>query len=631
MSSFIIRDGLSPRVAQLNMLHALYRRFNAVWPKSGGTYNKKFEYYHQDSGLIPKTKEFRKFLNIMGMKYADLEVPNYEENEIESAWFSISIPATVCGSNHEDASDGCDDLTPLQAYNEMVDQDAGEIVDDRIFEEDEISITFYYGGELKKVLGGDGQNDTHIDGTTYTNDRFELLNGFRDEIMLDPGKYVISQKKLMNANQQDSALYLSDLKVVDYSYDQTVTGDDDEDYQLRYAKPVVFITTTAKYGWYALFDDGTVFEKLVTTNAEVTQNAKVTTHNQTGFKFTVKYRAKKDLVSTDQCMISFIKMFNDRKVLVRTSGALPIRITQQDYVHQYPTNDPVLWPGGRLSIQKASELKRGEFAKMMSGMIDTDFKVRDAEAWEVAAAIVIAIIAVIIFALVIIFCVACGVAATPGLATLAAAFGAASLALSIGSMILAYYGGASAAYLVKTIGKVAQYTGIMSSVLGIFAFIQGFVAEVSKQAAAEIAKETAKGVVMSAVDTAMIYLKAALSVAYEAIKSAASQMLSFAEKSVVQAAEMVSSWIDQIFQVYKYYDENYGEIHDAMKEAEALQKETKELEDMNEANAPHMQDVMHDMFTYSLGSYDALAELDLKMRKATGGWREERDPATKLT
>jgi len=38
-----------------------------------------------------------------------------------------------------------------------------------------------------------------------------------------------------------------------------------------------------------------------------------------------------------------------------------------------------------------------------------------------------------------------------------------------------------------------------------------------------------------------------------------------------------------------------------------------------------------DIYTYSLGSYDAISELNVKMDKQSGGWTTDQDPCASIT
>ena len=38
-----------------------------------------------------------------------------------------------------------------------------------------------------------------------------------------------------------------------------------------------------------------------------------------------------------------------------------------------------------------------------------------------------------------------------------------------------------------------------------------------------------------------------------------------------------------------------------------------------------------DIYTYSLGSFDAIAELNIKMDKQGGGWYADQDPCASIT
>ena len=65
---------------------------------------------------------------------------------------------------------------------------------------------------------------------------------------------------------------------------------------------------------------------------------------------------------------------------------------------------------------------------------------------------------------------------------------------------------------------------------------------------------------------------------------------------------------------------------------EENQTELERLNSLNEENAASKMMLMgNEMFTHSLGSYDAIAELNVKIDQGFGGYREIADATSSIT
>ena len=618
MSSFIIRDALGPAVANSNQRLATWRRFKAAWPHTKSLYNERLYYY--DNGTVLDTVEFRRFLNIIGMRYEDLENQDYDE--IERCWFYLKPPTL------KDA---------IFTTDEMI----SHMNTDHVRAGDVCKIHFQYGGELH-ILANDKYEVTNtLDPSGIVN--YEQLMAMtpiqiRDAIMLDAGKYVMSQMPRQLLDSRDTYMY-----VEGDEYSRSVSSSSiSETYRKKsishlYEKPVCQITSDTKYGWYAIFDTGSF-----TFDTELIGEPKSLPYGEGyGLEWTVTYIAKKDIEATDPCMTNFEPMFNERSELPKVNGSLPFKITEADFRESNEATDPIVWPAGRLSVPGSDNMKRIDFVDMLATCIDSDYEVEDPSFWEKIVAVVIIVAAVVVS---ILSCGSlAGVAWPAAMAAISFGFAMGAIVLGVGSALLGYFGGPSANSLVKMIGGIAQYVGLISTVLGITAFVGNYVKSFSSKAILKAAKKEAKAAVKSAggkeagkVASKKILEEATVLAGSDFYTRATTVMfdsaysgISFAGNSIAETGKKLSTWLDGAFTIYKNYDQNYGETADIIQENEEL---ADELAKLNEENANSKIMVMgQEVYAYSLGSYDAIAEVNIGIDKQGGDWYTSQDPAAPIT
>ena len=619
MSTFIIRDRLGPAVGVFNQRLAIGRRFKAAWPHSTSLYDERLVYY--ENGVVLDTYEFNRFLNIMGMKRSDLEDQDYDE--IESCWFYLKPPTTK---------------NAVFTNIEMVDAMGTETPKNG----ETISIKFRYAGGLAKRLVGDSYEavNTYDVSGDIRYDETKAMEPWeiQAEIMSDPGKYVMSQ--MSRAGVASRNHYMSAYGD-DYDFIEKTDSTGHKAYKKKlltmYEEPVCQIVCDTKYGWYALFDDTNFnFNQIDTTTPVMTPFG-----TPYGFEWTVRYKVIKDLVYTNPCVTTFEPIFNERADLQKVNGSLPSKITEADFRVTAEVTDSDVWPNGRLSVPRSDAMKRVDFVDMIGTCIDSDYEVEDPNFWEKLFAVVIIVAAVVVT---IVSCgTAAGLAWPAAMAAIGFAFAMGAIVLGIGSALLGYFGGPSASNMVKIISGVAQYMGIISSVLGIFSFIGNFIKKMSSEAilkaAAKEAAKAAKAAGSKAAGKAASELimneatalasssafKRATTVALESAVNA----ISFAGDSIGEVAKKLTSWTQDAFTIYRYYDENFGEMASLNEANEELRTE---LEDLNEQNAPSKSMMFgQDVYVHSFGSFDAIAEINIKMDKQCGGWYADQDPCASIT
>ena len=618
MSSFIIRDALGPAVGVSNQRLALWRRFKAAWPHNKFIYEEKLVYY--DDGSLLDTIEFKRFLNMIGMKYQDLVDQDYDE--IESCWFYLK-PPTIKGTYFTAAE-------MLSAMNA-----------DRVYEGDRITIKFQYGGKMN-ILPGDNYevNNTVDPSGTVVYDQLKAMSPqqIQDEIMLNPGKYIMSQMPRQIAGQRNTYMYVENKEYARSENSAPMTATEYKKSQSKlYEKPVCQITSDSKYGWYSVFDSSSFTFR----TEEVSPPIPLALGDGYGLQWTVVYIANKDIEATDPCMKTFEPMFNERPELPKANGSLPYKITEEDFRETSEATDPDVWPNGRLSVPGSDSLKKQDFVDMIGEAIDTDYEVEEPSFWEKIVAVVIIIVAVVVS----VFSMGslAGLAWPAAMAAIGFAFAMGAIVLGVGSALLGYFGGPSTGSLVKVIGNIAQYVGLIASVLGITAFVGNFVKSFSSEAIMKAATKEAATAAKTAggKNAGKIASEAVLKEATELASSNVftratnvvgnniSSALSFSGDSVTEVSRKLTTWTDGAFRIYKYYDQNYGDTADIMQKNKEL---ADNLADLNEENANSKMMVMgQDVYAYSLGSYDAIAETNVRIDKQGGGWYADQDPCASIT
>ena len=619
MSSFIVRDTLGPAAGLSNQRLALWRRFKAAWPHDAATYGPYLVYYH--NGALIDTHDFRRFINIIGVKYADLEEQDYEE--IEYAYFKLTPPPLVGR-----------EFTTLEMFDAM-----GTLA---IKKDDVCEVIFRYGGALNiipddsyTVVNTVKHPDTTIE---YVEENAMTPQQIQDEVMSDPGMYVVSNKPIQVSGTRNQYMYSEDGEYDRREAFGPSSGIPKPKTQTNmYTVPAVQIKSQLRYGWYGLFDDN--FDNFMIDN--ITPPIEVKYKEGYGYEWKVTYIATKDILDTDPCMVDFHGVFNENIDLPKTNGSVPFLVTDEDFRNEFELDDPEMWPAGMLSVPNSDAMKRSEFCEVISMCLTTDYSPMPASKEEKIFALVVVIIAIVVT----IFSMGslAGLAWPAALAAISFAFAMGAVVLGVGAALLGYFGGASAMKLVKMIGNASQFVGLIATVLGIMSFVGKFVTRMSKQyimqaATKEAAEQTAKAATKEAGQAAaekvmkeamqladQNFINRAVNVAFDGITS----KLSLAGDSLGQVAEKLTTWADQSFTVYKYYDQNNGEMSNL---EDSIVVKVDQLKELNEENAASKIDIFgQDIYTYSLGSIDQISEVNIKMDKQCGGWYAEQDPCASIT
>ena len=631
MSSFILRDALTPSMAVFNHRWKFYRVFNKVWPRSDDGYYTQLNFYTKDGG-VPDYKEFNDFLNIIGMSRDDLINQDYDE--VERAYFYLKQPDNCVLDDTFNSLDTVVPLTPQEVIEKM-----GEYAPKK---NDVFKITFEYNGILNKRLPQDSYNKhetVYIHGSgSRIDSEYAMTKAEIIEYVLNnkPGLFVLQETDSVTANSKN--IYVNTATEPDKEVKNSTKiepyGKNKKKKRKKQDLPIISINTESKYGWYSLFDyNQENFEYIKYSNINGTENS---------FTFDVWFKVKNELDENSICISEFLTYFNEYIKDSRTSGILPYKITLDDYRSIYP---PVsvsirgyqdLWVDGRLNVVAASKISKKDFSKLIGESLESDAEPEDAEWWEKVLAIIIIIIAIIVTIFTL------GTASAATLPVIATAFAYATGVLVIGGLVLSTVGGPSAQGLVKIIGNFAQITGIVAAMTGLFASIanlyKAFTKDGIREAAQKKAMEMAsEGASKQAIDT---MLNEALEAVSGSIIDRALYVgqqylyngLSHATDSILETSKKLINFTEQAFNIYRNYDQNFGEMADLEESIKNQEEELARLQELNEENATNKFLILGDnIYSHSMGSYDAIAELNIKIEKSIGGYYSDADPVSRIT
>ncbi|RLA58955.1 MAG: hypothetical protein DRQ78_11240 [Epsilonproteobacteria bacterium] len=265
---------------------------------------------------------------------------------------------------------------------------------------------------------------------------------------------------------------------------------------------------------------------------------------------------------------------------------------------------------GKLRVYEASVMRRSDFVTMIATSLETDYEVEEAEWWEKVLAVIIVILAVVVF----IYSLGSSGAITPLLLSQAAGYSA--MVLTIGAYALSMFGGLSAGGLVEIIGQFAQIVGIIAMVAGVYAAIQS-AGEVAAKAALE---EAGQEVTAEAVKNEMLtrsLLDNVGSMLEQSIESALGKATEFMNMGFDEMVSTISDALDFVTSALEHYqDQEIKELQGELDELEAEQRKNerdylnKQLKDPAE-----IWIMTEDRIT----SYDALTELNMKLERLASG------------
>ena len=275
----------------------------------------------------------------------------------------------------------------------------------------------------------------------------------------------------------------------------------------------------------------------------------------------------------------------------------------------FPEITNSLFLNGKLRVEEARRMKRSDFVAMLATCLETDYEAEDASVWEKIVAVIIVVIAVVVF----IYSLGTGAPITG--AILAQAFGAASLVLSVGAFALSAFGGLSTGDLVKIIGMFAQITGYAAMIAGVFAAIQ----KAGEIAAKEALLAAGKDASMDAVKTEMLTRSMMDNVGALLEQSVDAAFKPLTEFTTMGVDEIVSSVSDGI----SFVTEGLSMYQDMeMEELQGdLDKLNEEQEKMDTATLnKHLKNPAEVwlMVEDKVSSYDAISNISVEIQSKIG-------------
>jgi hypothetical protein len=637
--SFIYRDSSVIPRSILNLKIATYKNFDAYWGKHiinvGGkdirVYNDKRFYYRK--GFIVDTVS-RKFIKSLGLNWEDFTSQKID-NEVESMWFYLKGGYKWDGAV---AYSGFDKVNPTKPALRPAVQN---IIDDfnNSFEIGEkVKCTVSYGGDLKRYISdhellwtttgvsveAGSLNKEHIRSVLHSNpwyyfvnsrhlpyikdsNPFQLYDGGNVSVPLTTYKPSARTLPTVDVYGENNVLSIfallgdvgvfkpildddGDIKIIDEN-ETTYHTDDGEAIRYTYTIEYEFrgVSRNSQLikdidSWFSVYNQNIQDIKYKPTDPDKYREEMITSTIDTKFKKVMSSMMEPD-----------IQYYLDGK------GEDELYVYEsQEYNGFDRTYNP---PKAYLKVDTVAKMKKHDFVDLLGNQLKTDYAVEKASWFERLLAVIIIVIAVVVA--VVICTTGVGCAASPAL--IASALGGATVALTVGSLILSEIGGLSANGLVKVIGKFAQITGILSMVVGIYAAFNAM----WQKAAEEVAKEVGK-------ETAEVTVKEALSqIASSALDSIKSTFTDFANKSVMDVVSSIGDVLKVATKGYDYYLDNekkklQREYDELKAEEEAFNEEVLNRDSMS---APAVYYITHER----LSTPDMLQDLAIELELASGG------------
>ena len=628
-----------------------------------------------------------RWLNIMGINKEDLISPKYSDGEVEKAYFTLSQPANettgiVTCNMVQSFITGIPENT---VTNEPAIPGSHPAIDVAF------NVKINYGGNLKNYLTLDNRFavPTTYDSAGNEETTYVVRSATNQEILAQLLTY--PELYFVATNQNRYYKFVTEDVYQDYQKisGTTLKKDDNKAFSRKLYAPVATYAINKKgsvyddgtgdpevhnpspFGGFAIFDpDQSIFSRSL--------GVIIPNKDDMGFSVNITYKMKSMITGCSSPVTKYLatfnvgrgqpgsgygpcndnyalKVFNTKtySVLDKTMNGIlqhfypyeDVYICHTEKFKPYNRYPVLLWHEGYMTVEGAAKMSILNFSTEMTNGFGMDQDIEDPEAWETVLAVVIIIVAIVL----VIWSAGTLLAGASGAVAVAGGLlAAAGIVLSLGGFILAKYGGASSAGYVKIIGGMAQVVGWLGTILGIYAIISSFASAVTAELTKELGEEVMKDLVLDATNKAaleaakeaavraalesgkigaMQVVKAALSVVGKAIIGS----LGLAGKSAMQIISTVTTWADNAFTVYKYYDENYGEMAKINQLEKELQSEYDKMNEMNEKNAPSRMDLAFgETYQTSFGSFDAIEELNKKIEFGIGGNKELMDPHERL-
>lgn len=638
--SFIIYDRLAISVARSNYEWSFFRRFDKFWNKTDNFYDTKMMIYENENPVYTEDDiDFTKFLTSLGLTFDDVlgssMIKQYKDAEIEDYWFELREPVVQTSDDKFEYADA------LKYINEFA---VGQ----------QFEVEFHYGGDASGFYLVDDKSESIVIDNSDPDNPIYLVNPtmspqeIRDLIMQEPGKYMLGTENARPLSSRGAILIMNNTPFYEYyrDPDSFKSISNKLDYPF---KPIIECAFQYPgYYWYALFDYNLVNFELVSQ----TFPTKVTSPDNPsyyGLKWKVTYKVTQKLDESSECLVRFIDEFNRLWFTNRYNAPDPIKQTQNDYAKEYPLSKyPNVWENGKMKVDAALAMKKGDFTVMLAESFTTDYKVKEPEWWEKLLGAVVAIAGVVVG--VVLCCTGSGsIVISIGTALMGA-----SATWAVGSIALGAIAGPSSFGIVKNIAGVAQITSIAGSVFLVFGKIKNGIKSLTDLIKTKVDDflnffsfdkkvNVEPNIVVNDINTITdIDLDNVIDYALEnnidfkeifineidlSSTKLSDALIRYQQRKLLED-KLVKGMFDLANYSYNLYNQNMR-----VEQIEEYKELANEYQEMLEENAPNnFYEVLGEKtFTYSMGSYDALAMLDLKIKQNIGENTINTDPAHSIT
>lgn len=642
--AFIYRNALTPAIIQWNGFMSTYNRFKRAWSTTTedniAVYNKKL-YYYRSKSFIEDTA-LKRFLKALGVEWESFKNQNID-GEIDDIWFYLNNKYEWDGST---VGDTYYDTTAVST--QLVTPTAAEIVtlfDDAFTIGDKFTVTVEYGGSTGRYI------DTH-EQTWDVNDigviESTTLNSteIREQLNSDPWYYFANSRHLdpiLDSNQ----FQLYDGSVIDYT---TAHNEHNRASNRLLGTTIVSTRKTEStqnpneaLGIFALMhaSSGSTF----TTNGEILDEKYSTSSSPDGevLAYTYSQEFTYNGITEDNSLITDILLwFTNQPTLTikhrprfRPVGeyrddltystkdtsfkkVLDSMVMYEDPITHLVTRDVTnsLFYDGKLRVIEAGQMRKRHFTEMIATSLETDYKVEDAEWWEIVLTVIIIIVAVVVG-------VMTGGASFAASGTIFSAIatgaGYASLILAIGMTALSMVGGLSAQGLVKVIGAFAQIVGWIATITGLMAAVQAAGRVAAEQAAKEAGADLATKAGQEAVKNIMLeqtFLDQVGAYLNQSLTSVTTKLTEFVSMDLSSQISFISDSISTITKGLDFYADKENEALE--KELETLKEEEKANDLENLSNQLKHPAEIYMLMSEEIHSPDMLANLDKDVQSKIG-------------
>ncbi len=387
------------------------------------------------------------------------------------------------------------------------------------------------------------------------------------------------------------------------------------------------------------FDYGEDVEEIVEANQGIDYDGEPKVDNIEGealkYQYTQKYKMIKE-VAPDSKLISEMVLWYEKKAQTQLFGR-PTTYPKGKYKEDltYYTKDTIfkrvlndqmkyidlrtgavtrgvtnsLFLNGMLRIKESGEMKKADFAAMLSTSLETDFKAEDPSLFEKIFAGAIIVLAIVVTV----------VSWGTGAPAMSAALAYGGMILSLGVLALTYFGGLSAQSLAKAIGAFAQIVGYASMILGVYSLLDKAGSVLASQVALEAGLQEGTAAFTAKVADELLkqtLLDQVVALVSQSLESVTSALTEFVAASFSEQVSFINDGIKLFNKGFDLYADH--EKAELQKDIDELQKQEDEynLEILNDSLAHPA--AVYEQTEKRRTSYDALDELDIQMDSTVG-------------